>query len=91
MAFVVSQDNIRKVMKEGHLLLTNLETVKASKRDVEEERDIRGDMDTVQRCRLSSKLLSSHWGQHLCVPVSGSSASSETWRRPLMASSRSTT
>lgn len=54
MALVVSQDNIRKVMKEGRLLLTNLETVKASKRDVEEERDIRGDMDTVQRCRLSS-------------------------------------
>lgn len=48
--FLVSQDDIRKVLKEGRLLLTNLETVKASKRDVEEERDIGGDMDTVQRC-----------------------------------------
>uniref|UniRef100_A0A674NIC7 MCF.2 cell line derived transforming sequence n=1 Tax=Takifugu rubripes TaxID=31033 RepID=A0A674NIC7_TAKRU len=43
------KDDIRKVLKEGRLLLTNLETVKASKRDVEEERDIGGDMDTVQR------------------------------------------
>lgn len=47
---MASQDDIRKVLKEGRLLLTNLETVKASKRDVEEERDIGGDMDTVQRC-----------------------------------------
>lgn len=46
------QDDIRKVLKEGRLLLTNLETVKASKRDAEEERDLRGDMDTVQRCWL---------------------------------------
>lgn len=47
---MASQDDIRKVLKEGRLLLTNLETVKASKRDVEEEeRDIGGDMDTVQR------------------------------------------
>ncbi len=37
------------MLKEGRLLLSNLETVKASKRDVEEERDIRADMDTVQR------------------------------------------
>ncbi|XP_056911391.1 proto-oncogene DBL isoform X3 [Takifugu flavidus] len=43
------KDDIRKVLKEGRLLLTNLETVKASKRDVEEEQDIGGDMDTVQR------------------------------------------
>uniref|UniRef100_UPI0037E84C45 proto-oncogene DBL n=1 Tax=Semicossyphus pulcher TaxID=241346 RepID=UPI0037E84C45 len=43
------KDDIRNVLKEGRLLLSNLETVKASKRDVEEERDIRGDMDTVQR------------------------------------------
>ncbi|XP_044077833.1 proto-oncogene DBL isoform X2 [Siniperca chuatsi] len=43
------KDNIRNVLKEGRLLLSNLETVKASKRDVEEERDIRADMDTVQR------------------------------------------
>lgn len=45
------QDNIRNVLKEGRLLLSNLETVKASKRDVEEERDIKADMDTVQRYR----------------------------------------
>ncbi|XP_070838583.1 proto-oncogene DBL isoform X1 [Chaetodon trifascialis] len=43
------KDDIRNVLKEGRLLLSNLETVKASKRDVEEERDIRADMDTVQR------------------------------------------
>ncbi|XP_029304337.1 proto-oncogene DBL isoform X2 [Cottoperca gobio] len=39
------KDDIRSVLKEGRLLLSNLETVKASKRDVEAERD----MDTVQR------------------------------------------
>lgn len=49
------QDDIRNVVKEGRLLLSNLETVKASKRDVEEEQDIRGDMDTVQRCRLATQ------------------------------------
>ncbi|XP_073335753.1 proto-oncogene DBL [Pagrus major] len=43
------KDNIRNVLKEGRLLLSNLETVKASKRDIEEEREIRADMDTVQR------------------------------------------
>ncbi|XP_031713063.1 proto-oncogene DBL isoform X3 [Anarrhichthys ocellatus] len=43
------KDDIRSVTKEGRLLLSNLETVKASKRDVEEERDIKSDMDTVQR------------------------------------------
>ncbi|KAK2828173.1 hypothetical protein Q5P01_019207 [Channa striata] len=43
------KDDIRSVLKEGRLLLTNLETVKASKRDVEEEREIQGDMETVQR------------------------------------------
>lgn len=46
---VLFQDDIRNVLKEGRLLLTNLETVKASKRDAEEERDIKADMDTVQR------------------------------------------
>lgn len=49
---VLSQDDIRNVLKEGRLLLSNLETVKASKRDTDEEREIRGDMDTVQRFRL---------------------------------------
>ncbi|XP_069575006.1 proto-oncogene DBL isoform X1 [Brachyistius frenatus] len=43
------KDDIRSVLKEGRLLLSNLETVKASKRDVEEEREIETDMDTVQR------------------------------------------
>eukprot|EP00064_Thunnus_orientalis_P015998 superscaffoldBa00003082_g16061 len=43
------KDDIRSVLKEGRLLLSNLETVKASKRDTEEERDIQADMDTVQR------------------------------------------
>ncbi|XP_056252692.1 proto-oncogene DBL isoform X1 [Seriola aureovittata] len=43
------KDDIRSVLKEGRLLLSNLETVKASKRDIEEEREIQGDMDTVQR------------------------------------------
>ncbi|XP_068572255.1 proto-oncogene DBL isoform X1 [Cebidichthys violaceus] len=43
------KDDIRSVTKEGRLLLSNLETVKASKRDVEEERDLKSDMDTVQR------------------------------------------
>ncbi|KAI9548219.1 hypothetical protein NQZ68_010438 [Dissostichus eleginoides] len=43
------KDDIRSVLKEGRLLLSNLETVKASKRDVEAERDLKSDMDTVQR------------------------------------------
>ncbi|XP_035864855.1 proto-oncogene DBL isoform X3 [Sander lucioperca] len=43
------KDDIRSVLKEGRLLLSNLETVKASKRDVEEERDLKSDMDTVHR------------------------------------------
>ncbi|XP_075957748.1 proto-oncogene DBL [Anarhichas minor] len=43
------KDDIRSVTKEGRLLLSNLATVKASKRDVEEERDLKSDMDTVQR------------------------------------------
>ncbi|XP_024862814.1 proto-oncogene DBL isoform X2 [Kryptolebias marmoratus] len=43
------QDDICGVLKEGRLLLSNLETVKAAKRDVEEEREIQSDMDTVQR------------------------------------------
>ncbi|KAF7662521.1 hypothetical protein LDENG_00233690 [Lucifuga dentata] len=42
------KDDIRSVLKEGRLLLSNLETAKASNRDVEEQ-DMRGDMDTVQR------------------------------------------
>ncbi|XP_055370562.1 proto-oncogene DBL isoform X2 [Betta splendens] len=43
------KDDIRSVLKEGRLLLSNLETVKASKRDAEEEREIQVDMETVQR------------------------------------------
>uniref|UniRef100_A0A7N6FAT0 MCF.2 cell line derived transforming sequence b n=1 Tax=Anabas testudineus TaxID=64144 RepID=A0A7N6FAT0_ANATE len=43
------KDDIRSVLKEGRLLLSNLETVKASKRDVEEEREIQIDIETVQR------------------------------------------
>ncbi|XP_034746132.1 proto-oncogene DBL isoform X2 [Etheostoma cragini] len=43
------KDDIRSVLKEGRLLLSNLETVKASKRNVEEERDLKSDLDTVQR------------------------------------------
>nr|XP_020455454.1 proto-oncogene DBL-like isoform X2 [Monopterus albus] len=43
------KDDIRSVLKEGRLLLSNLETVKASKRDEEEEKEIQADMDTVQR------------------------------------------
>uniref|UniRef100_A0A3Q4GAK0 MCF.2 cell line derived transforming sequence b n=1 Tax=Neolamprologus brichardi TaxID=32507 RepID=A0A3Q4GAK0_NEOBR len=42
------KDDIRNVLKEGRLLLSNLETVKASKRDAEEEREIQADMDTVK-------------------------------------------
>ncbi|XP_072231415.1 proto-oncogene DBL-like isoform X1 [Leuresthes tenuis] len=43
------KDEIRGVLKEGRLLLSNLETVKTAKRDAEEEREIQSDMDTVQR------------------------------------------
>ncbi|XP_075878479.1 proto-oncogene DBL [Nelusetta ayraudi] len=43
------KEDIRNVLKEGRLLLSNLETVKASKRDTEDEEDIRADMDTVHR------------------------------------------
>ncbi|TNN64265.1 Proto-oncogene DBL [Liparis tanakae] len=46
---VLRTDDIRSVQKEGRLLLSNLETVKASKRDAEEELDIKSDMGTVQR------------------------------------------
>uniref|UniRef100_A0A3Q0SZA1 MCF.2 cell line derived transforming sequence n=1 Tax=Amphilophus citrinellus TaxID=61819 RepID=A0A3Q0SZA1_AMPCI len=42
------KDDIRSVLKEGRLLLSNLETVKASKRDAEDEREIQADMHTVQ-------------------------------------------
>lgn len=47
------QDDIRNVLKEGRLLLSNLETVKASKRDIDEERDLKSDMDTVQRSSVN--------------------------------------
>ncbi|XP_053704162.1 proto-oncogene DBL isoform X1 [Synchiropus splendidus] len=43
------KDDIRSVLKEGRLLLSNLETVKSSKRDVEDDRDMQADMNTVQR------------------------------------------
>ncbi|XP_060941496.1 proto-oncogene DBL [Limanda limanda] len=43
------KDDIRNVLKEGRLLLSNLETLKSSQRDAEEEREIQGDMKTVQR------------------------------------------
>ncbi|KAM3868779.1 LOW QUALITY PROTEIN: proto-oncogene DBL [Diretmus argenteus] len=43
------KDDIRSVLKEGRLLLSNLETAKVSKRDSVEQRDIQADTDTVQR------------------------------------------
>uniref|UniRef100_A0A1A8DRG8 MCF.2 cell line derived transforming sequence b n=1 Tax=Nothobranchius kadleci TaxID=1051664 RepID=A0A1A8DRG8_NOTKA len=43
------KDDIRGVLKEGRLLSSNLETVKAAKREAEEEREIQADMDTVRR------------------------------------------
>ncbi|KAM4619702.1 proto-oncogene DBL [Polymixia lowei] len=43
------KDDIRSVLKEGRLLLSNLETAKASRRDGVEDRDIKADTDTVQR------------------------------------------
>ncbi|XP_061905212.1 proto-oncogene DBL-like isoform X7 [Entelurus aequoreus] len=48
------KSDIRGVLKEGRLLLDNLETLKVSKRTVEdqkeeEEEDVQADMDTVQR------------------------------------------
>ncbi|XP_043996116.1 proto-oncogene DBL isoform X2 [Gambusia affinis] len=43
------KDDIRGVLKEGRLLLSNLETVKAAKREAEEEQEIQADMETVQR------------------------------------------
>ncbi|XP_076017440.1 proto-oncogene DBL [Genypterus blacodes] len=43
------KDNIRNVLKEGRLLLSNLDTAKACQRDEEEERDIQAHMDTVHR------------------------------------------
>ncbi|XP_024921631.1 proto-oncogene DBL [Cynoglossus semilaevis] len=43
------KDDIRSVLKEGRLLLSNLVTVKASKRDVEEQREVQVDVETVQR------------------------------------------
>lgn len=51
---MLSQDDIRNVLKEGRLLLSNLETVKATEREEEDERDMRADMDTVQRYRVLS-------------------------------------
>lgn len=41
------------MLKEGRLLLSNLETVKASKRDAEDEREIQSDMHTVQRYSIT--------------------------------------
>uniref|UniRef100_A0A3Q2E6R5 MCF.2 cell line derived transforming sequence b n=1 Tax=Cyprinodon variegatus TaxID=28743 RepID=A0A3Q2E6R5_CYPVA len=38
------KDDIRGVLKEGRLLLSNLETLKAAKRDVAEEREIQADL-----------------------------------------------
>lgn len=55
----VFQEDIRSVLKEGRLLLSNLDTVKASKRDAEEEREIQADMATVQRCSPSELFYSS--------------------------------
>ncbi|XP_077360725.1 proto-oncogene DBL-like [Festucalex cinctus] len=49
------KEDIVGVLKEGRLLLDNLETLKASKKDtVEEQEDIQSDLDTVQRllCQL---------------------------------------
>ncbi|XP_056140166.1 proto-oncogene DBL [Lampris incognitus] len=43
------KDDIRSVLKEGRLLLSNLETAKASRRDGIEERDIEADTNTVHR------------------------------------------
>lgn len=43
------QDDIRSVLKEGRLLLSNLVTVKASKRDAEEQREVQVDVETVHR------------------------------------------
>ncbi|KAF0038544.1 hypothetical protein F2P81_009028 [Scophthalmus maximus] len=53
------KEDIRSVLKEGRLLLSNLDTVKASKRDAEEEREIQADMATVQRCSPSELFYSS--------------------------------
>ncbi|XP_028323256.1 proto-oncogene DBL isoform X1 [Gouania willdenowi] len=43
------KDDIRSVLKEGRLLMSNLETVKASKKETEEESEIQADMKTVHR------------------------------------------
>ncbi|XP_023818338.1 proto-oncogene DBL isoform X1 [Oryzias latipes] len=43
------KDDIRGVLKEGRLLFSNLETVKAAKKEIEEEREIQADMETVRR------------------------------------------
>lgn len=43
------KDDIRGVLKEGRLLLSNLETVKASKKSSENQSEMQADMETVQR------------------------------------------
>lgn len=43
------KDDIRGVLKEGRLLFSNLETVKASKKSSENQSEMEADMDTVQR------------------------------------------
>ncbi|XP_061595511.1 proto-oncogene DBL isoform X1 [Cololabis saira] len=43
------KDDIRGVLKEGRLLASNLQTVKTAKKDIEDEREIQVDMETVQR------------------------------------------
>lgn len=37
------------MLKEGRLLFSNLETVKAAKKEIEEEKEIQSDMETVRR------------------------------------------
>lgn len=44
------QEDIRSVMREGRHLLSNLEAAKAAKADGQEDKDIKQDWDTVQRC-----------------------------------------
>ncbi|KAJ0061622.1 hypothetical protein NL108_005788, partial [Boleophthalmus pectinirostris] len=43
------KDDIRGVLKEGRLLFSNLETVKASKKSSENQSEMQSDMETVQR------------------------------------------
>lgn len=89
------QDDIRGVLKEGRLLLSNLETLKAAKRDVAEEREIQADMETVHRWDSCEKGLEaarpSSSKDSLFVCVLGSWHSLETWRRHLMVSLKNIT